>query len=138
AVSIEEILELRAAAQHVFIDEILRHWIVELVRAPRNLAPVPVRASLCARRSRLHRGDPAPLDRGARPGYAEPRLGRDGRLGTRQPRARTGHPRLGAARRTGLRRPGRHRAAVPPADPAPARIRLQLPGPRAHDGLAAG
>src|SRR5205814_2310833 len=35
-VSIEEILELRAAAQHVFIDEILRRWIVELVRSTRS------------------------------------------------------------------------------------------------------
>src|SRR5437764_1341219 len=46
AVSIEEILELRAAAQHVFIDEILRRWIVDLVRATRSLDSVSMGASV--------------------------------------------------------------------------------------------
>jgi len=46
AVSIEEILELRSAAQHVFIDEILRRWIVDLVRATRNLDSVSMGASV--------------------------------------------------------------------------------------------
>jgi MoxR-like ATPase len=45
-VSIEEILELRAAAQHVFIDEILRRWIVELVRVTRGLDSVAMGASV--------------------------------------------------------------------------------------------
>jgi MoxR-like ATPase len=46
AVSIEEILELRAAAQHVFIDEILRRWIVDLVRVTRSLDSVAMGASV--------------------------------------------------------------------------------------------
>ena len=45
-VTIEDIVELRKAAQHVFIDEILRRWIVELVRATRRLDSVAMGASV--------------------------------------------------------------------------------------------
>jgi MoxR-like ATPase len=45
-VSVEEIVELRTAAQHVFIDEILRRWIVELVAATRSLDTIAMGASV--------------------------------------------------------------------------------------------
>jgi len=45
-VSIESIFELRAAVQHVYIDEIVRRWIVELVSATRRLDSVAMGASV--------------------------------------------------------------------------------------------
>ena len=44
--TIEEVLELRAAAPQVYVDEILRRWIVELVRATRGLDSVAMGASV--------------------------------------------------------------------------------------------
>jgi MoxR-like ATPase len=38
--------ELRTAVQHVYIDEILRRWIVDLVRATRDLDSVAMGASV--------------------------------------------------------------------------------------------
>jgi MoxR-like ATPase len=45
-VSLESILELRAAVQQVYIDEIVRRWIVELVSATRGLDSVAMGASV--------------------------------------------------------------------------------------------
>jgi MoxR-like ATPase len=45
-VSVEDILELRAAVQHVYIDEIVRRWIVDVVRAARTLDSVTMGASV--------------------------------------------------------------------------------------------
>jgi MoxR-like ATPase len=46
AVTVEEVLELRAAARGVYMDEILRRWIVDLVRATRDLDGVAMGASV--------------------------------------------------------------------------------------------
>jgi MoxR-like ATPase len=45
-VSLESVLELRAAVQQVYIDEIVRRWIVELVSATRRLDSVAMGASV--------------------------------------------------------------------------------------------
>ncbi len=45
-VTVAEVLELRAAAPRVYVDEILRRWIVELVRATRSLDTVAMGASV--------------------------------------------------------------------------------------------
>jgi MoxR-like ATPase len=45
-VSIDEIHELRAAAQHIYMDEILRRWLVDLVRATRDLEDVSMGGSV--------------------------------------------------------------------------------------------
>jgi MoxR-like ATPase len=45
-VSIEELLQLRAAVRDVYMDEVLRRWIVELVRATRRLDTVAMGASV--------------------------------------------------------------------------------------------
>jgi MoxR-like ATPase len=45
-VTIDEIHELRSAAQHVYIDEILRRWLVDLVRATRDLEDVSMGGSV--------------------------------------------------------------------------------------------
>jgi MoxR-like ATPase len=44
--SVEEVLELRAAAREVYMDEVIRRWIVELVRATRELDSVAMGASV--------------------------------------------------------------------------------------------
>jgi MoxR-like ATPase len=46
AVTLEEILELRAAAREVYVDEVLRRWIVELVRGTREIDFVAMGASV--------------------------------------------------------------------------------------------
>jgi MoxR-like ATPase len=46
AVSVEDVLELRSAARHVYVDEILRRWIVDLVRATRDLDGIAMGASV--------------------------------------------------------------------------------------------
>jgi MoxR-like ATPase len=45
-VSVAEVRELRTAVQHVYIDEILRRWVVDLVRATRDLDSVAMGASV--------------------------------------------------------------------------------------------
>jgi MoxR-like ATPase len=54
-VSLDEVLELRAAAQHVYVDEVLHRWVVELVRTTREQDTVvigsSVRGSLALERS---------------------------------------------------------------------------------------
>jgi MoxR-like ATPase len=45
-VSIEEINEVRVAAQHVYIDDLLRRWLVDLVRATRDLDIVTMGGSV--------------------------------------------------------------------------------------------
>ena len=45
-VTVEDIHELRTAVQHVYVDEILRRWIVDLVRATRSLETVAMGASV--------------------------------------------------------------------------------------------
>ncbi|MEX2212082.1 MAG: MoxR family ATPase [Gaiellaceae bacterium] len=45
-VSVEDVLALREAARHVYVDEILRRWIVDLVRATRDLDGVAMGASV--------------------------------------------------------------------------------------------
>ena len=45
-VTVEDVLVLRAAAQHVYMDEIVRRWIVELVRATRRIDSVAMGASV--------------------------------------------------------------------------------------------
>jgi MoxR-like ATPase len=44
--SVEEVKELQSAAQHVYIDRILRRWIVDLVRSTRGLDIVGIGASV--------------------------------------------------------------------------------------------
>jgi MoxR-like ATPase len=46
AVAVEDVLELRGAAQEVYMDELLRRWIVDLVRATRDLDGVAMGASV--------------------------------------------------------------------------------------------
>jgi MoxR-like ATPase len=46
AVTLEDVLELRSAVRHVYVDEILRRWIVDLVRATRDLDGVAMGASV--------------------------------------------------------------------------------------------
>jgi MoxR-like ATPase len=45
-VSIEEVRQLRAAAEDVYSDELMEQWIVELVRATRELPTVSIGASV--------------------------------------------------------------------------------------------
>jgi MoxR-like ATPase len=45
-VSLEEIQELREAAQYVYVDELLHRWIVDLVRATRELDVVTIGSSV--------------------------------------------------------------------------------------------
>ncbi|GIU94888.1 MAG: ATPase [Gaiellaceae bacterium] len=45
-VTIEEIVELRSAAQHVYVDDVLHRWVVELVRATRGHAGVVIGSSV--------------------------------------------------------------------------------------------
>ncbi len=45
-VSLEDIQELREAAQHVYVDEVLHNWIVDLVRATRELEVVSIGSSV--------------------------------------------------------------------------------------------
>ena len=44
--SVDDVLELRAAAREVYLDEVIRRWIVELVRATRRLDAVEMGASV--------------------------------------------------------------------------------------------
>src|SRR5262245_46565443 len=44
--SIDEVKELQAAAQHVYVDRILRRWVVDLVRATRGLDIIGIGASV--------------------------------------------------------------------------------------------
>jgi MoxR-like ATPase len=46
AVSLDDIRVLRDAAQHVYVDDVLHNWIVDLVRATRDLEIVQVGASV--------------------------------------------------------------------------------------------
>jgi MoxR-like ATPase len=46
AVGVADVLELRAAARHVYVDDILRRWIVDLVRVTRELDGVAMGASV--------------------------------------------------------------------------------------------
>ena len=46
AVSVDEVLELRGAVRHVYVDEIIRRWIVDLVRVTRDLDGVAMGASV--------------------------------------------------------------------------------------------
>jgi MoxR-like ATPase len=54
-VAIDDVQELRAAAQHVYVDDVLRSWLVDLVRATRNLDDLAlggsVRGSLALERA---------------------------------------------------------------------------------------
>jgi MoxR-like ATPase len=45
-IGVEEIQALRAAAQHVYIDELLRRWLVDLVRATRDLDDITMGGSV--------------------------------------------------------------------------------------------
>jgi MoxR-like ATPase len=45
-VALEEVQELRAAAQHVYVDEVLHRWVVELVRATREQESVVIGSSV--------------------------------------------------------------------------------------------
>jgi MoxR-like ATPase len=45
-VGLEEIQELREAAQHVYVDEVLHNWIVDLVRATRELEVTSIGSSV--------------------------------------------------------------------------------------------
>jgi len=46
AVTLDDVLELRSAVRHVYVDEIVRRWIVDLVRATRDLDGVAMGASV--------------------------------------------------------------------------------------------
>jgi len=46
AVAVEDVLELREAVRHVYVDEIIRRWIVDLVRVTRDLDGVAMGASV--------------------------------------------------------------------------------------------
>jgi MoxR-like ATPase len=48
AITLDELLEIRAAAQHVYIDRLIVRWLVELVRATRSLSEISVGASVRA------------------------------------------------------------------------------------------
>lgn len=45
-VDLADIHELRVASQSVYVDDLLRRWIVELVRATRDLDPVAIGSSV--------------------------------------------------------------------------------------------
>ena len=45
-VALDEVLDLRAAAQHVYVDDVLHRWVVELVRATRNDESVVIGSSV--------------------------------------------------------------------------------------------
>ena len=45
-VDLDEVLDLRAAAQHVYVDDVLHRWVVELVRATRNDESVVIGSSV--------------------------------------------------------------------------------------------
>jgi len=45
-VNLEDIQELREAAQHVYVDDVLHNWIVDLVRATRHLEFVAIGSSV--------------------------------------------------------------------------------------------
>jgi MoxR-like ATPase len=45
-VSVEQVKDLRAAAQHVYVDEVLHRWVVELVRATRENESVVIGSSV--------------------------------------------------------------------------------------------
>jgi len=45
-VSLDEVHELREAAQHVYVDDVLRSWVVELVRATRTQESVVIGSSV--------------------------------------------------------------------------------------------
>ena len=47
-ISKEELLQIKAAAEHVYVDPLILHWLVELVRATRELEMVSVGASVRA------------------------------------------------------------------------------------------
>ena len=47
-ISTDELLEIRAAAEHVYIDPLVLRWLVELVRSTRELSEVSVGASVRA------------------------------------------------------------------------------------------
>jgi len=44
--SLDEVRELQVAAQHVYVDQLLRRWIVDLVRSTRELDVVSIGASV--------------------------------------------------------------------------------------------
>jgi MoxR-like ATPase len=46
ALTLEEIFEVRASAQHVYVDEVLHRWLVELVRATRDHESVVIGSSV--------------------------------------------------------------------------------------------
>jgi MoxR-like ATPase len=46
AVTLEDIHELRASAQHVYVDEVLHRWLVELVRTTREHEAVVIGSSV--------------------------------------------------------------------------------------------
>src|SRR5919106_2561544 len=46
AVTVADVLELRLAVRHVYVDEIIRRWIVDLVRVTRDLDGVAMGASV--------------------------------------------------------------------------------------------
>jgi MoxR-like ATPase len=46
AVTVADVLELRDAVRHVYVDEIIRRWIVDLVRVTRDLDGVAMGASV--------------------------------------------------------------------------------------------
>jgi MoxR-like ATPase len=46
AVTVADVLELRAAVRNVYVDEIIRRWIVDLVRVTRDLDGVAMGASV--------------------------------------------------------------------------------------------
>ena len=45
-VGVEDVQELRVGAQHVYVDEVLHNWIVDLVRATRDLEVVSIGSSV--------------------------------------------------------------------------------------------
>ena len=45
-ISLDEVHELRAAAQHVYVDEVLHRWVVELVRTTREQESVVIGSSV--------------------------------------------------------------------------------------------
>jgi MoxR-like ATPase len=47
-VTVEEVLELRAAVRDIYIDEVIRRWLVDLVRSTRELDAVAMGASVRA------------------------------------------------------------------------------------------
>jgi len=46
AVSLEEVFDLRSSAQHVYVDEVLHRWLVELVRSTREHESVVIGSSV--------------------------------------------------------------------------------------------